>query len=179
MFHPDRPVGSEWDTTSLIAPSPPVQRTPGKPQDQATQDQAAWSSDDEAPPDRNPMMDHDERAADLSDAPNKTRRKQQHAHAGNIYGSVISDKAKSKRFHVAVVYDEVPEHIVGSKDKTRRTAVQVSQQELHVLCDTRVVTAHHTRTTRIPVQLGFTLCNICRSRRRRWREHTATAEILR
>ena len=166
-FHPDRPVGSEWDTSSnTLVPSWTATRTPVLPLQNPTED---WNSDDEAPPDRNPMLDSDDEAEDLLEAPPKRMAKQCPSNKGRGYIYSKQGTLKTLKFHIAVSYDDVPAEIVGCKDRDRRGSVNIGKATYHVLCDTQVTSALHSSTTRKAAQLGQQLCSVCGSRRRRWR----------
>ena len=177
-FHPDRPEGSEWD----VGADPVVQnwdlpRTPGAPQTSpATGQDIVWDSDDEAPPDRNPMLEDDTGAADLLDAPTvKRKREQQELFKGFIYTLERNPNAKrkKKRYHIAVNYSKVPEQIVGCKRQEGRASIVHEDQALHVLCDTQLTSPMYAAHSRELQQQGQIVCSVCRSRRNRWRSYVA------
>ena len=177
-FHPDRPVGAEWDATCEVLTPQWDERLPAKPTSAiADAPDQTWSSDDEAPPDRNPFVDTDAQAEDLLDIPSRAAAgKKPSAQTGYIVGTPKLKSKKGKRYHVAVLYDWVPETIIGCKAAERRGHVKVGSNTHHVLCDTHITNAVHTNTARQAIQNGFTLCNVCRSRRRRWRQLSTSLE---
>jgi hypothetical protein len=91
-----------------------------------------------------------------------------------MYTTNPSNKAKRKCYHVAVLYTEVPDSLIGCKDKNKRGSVDVGKFTLHVLCDTNVRDPMHVYNSRKPIQMGYGLCGVCGSRRRRWRELLST-----
>ena len=171
-FNPDRPVGTEWDRSSVVLELTWQQSRPPPVVPPLAVTAQTWDSDDEAPPDRNPHLDSDEEAACLLQVKtNGTRSKRQTSVKGYVF--TRHDFPKSRKYNIAVIYSEVPTHIIGCKNKERRASVMHDNIRLHVLCDYAVREPEFAERSNIPEQLGQTLCNVCRSRRRRWRIYLA------
>lgn len=177
-YFPDNPIGAQWDASYIQhTPSWQDHRHPTQPTlgQQTTEQQ--WSSDDEAPPDGNPLLHMEHTAEDLPDipAPGMKGVKQQKQTRGYIYSTTNHQQKKRNRYHIAVIYDEIPEHIRGCADKNRRAHVTSHGRTLHVLCDSRIANPKHNNTARKPRQQDQSLCSICSSRRKRWFHHLAAA----
>lgn len=113
-------------------------------------------SDDEAPPDRNPLIDKDDNAEDLLDSS---------ANKKGLLGPGTRDRG-----HMLTMNP--------SKHSKKRTPANNGQEAFHVLCDTKLAGAQHSNTARKAIQLGQHICSIFQSRRRRWRQQRATAAAI-
>ena len=171
-FHPDRPVGSEWKETALTRfPTWHQGRTPDAThQLDMIKNRTGWSSDDEAPSPRNPMLDNGETAADLLDASktNKQRAAEPQTR-GYISGQTKTNKGKAETVSDRI---QLRRHTGAHKrqqEQKQRASVVVEGQRLHVRCDTSIATAQHATITRQADRDRFVMCSIRHSCRRKWR----------
>ena len=133
--------------------------------------EAEYSSDDEAP-----AVATEEHHCPQKDDDAVSKRHNATRGDGYIYTTLKAAKDKqAPKHHVAVDWDSIPEHVQGCRKKERRTNVNVQGKMWHVLCDTKLRSPIWKETHKELVTAGYQLCNICASRRRRWRMADARA----
>ena len=179
LYHPDRPVGTEWDTTSIvISKNWDTARVPAPDEaENSDQDEDPYQEISEPAPDSAQDSD-EEKNLDVLDTTNVAQRAKAWPEGqGVIYNPGAQPKrALAPRYHIAVDIHKVPDHIVGCKDFTRRTSITSGTQKLHVLCDGRIRSPTHALSSRTPIMLGYALCRVCRSRRYRWQIQQAQSK---
>ena len=126
------------------------------------------------------MLDPDITAADLLAVPargTKTGR-QRSLDKGYLYITNFRTTQKKPRYHIAAIYSEIPEHSRGSRHPEKRGHKTVNGETLHVMCDMRLANAAHSNTATHAISMGYSLCTICKSRRRRWWAHVASTAAI-
>ena len=154
-FHPDRPAGTEWDTSEIVFE--PVWDGQRQPQtvSPVPGDDGDTSLDEACTTDIHDTED-DSAAADWLDSIKPTTMSNNSRVKGYIFTRTQLKKVKTPSFHIAVRYEDVPVNLVGCKNKDRRASITIMKQQWHALCDTKLNNVEYARTKRQALTLGYT-----------------------
>ena len=127
-FHPDRPPGTEWDTSEVVFE--PVWDGHRQPQTTSpVPGEEGDTSSDEACTNDTHNTEDDTAEADWLDAITVTQTKPNNRAKGYIFSRTDLAKTKTPRYHIAVNFDEVPGYIVGCNSKDKRASVMIGNKQ--------------------------------------------------